>query len=140
MREIIFRGQSVDTKEWVEGYYCGENCEHPFSRNMVEKPYIIQKGTGIWFEVIPETVGQYTGLTDKNGKRIFEGDICWTDLTRPYNIVVFRNGCFMYQCEDNGVTYYDIMTSIEPLVDADKYTEVIGNIHDNPEPLGGDKE
>lgn len=135
MREILFRGKRKDNGAWLEGYY---HYSPRYKMHHIEWFGRVSSGDGILpqhrlTEVIPETVGQYTGLKDKNGKRIFEGDVCSTDLSRPYLVVEFRNGCFMYQCEDNGETYYDIMTPIEPLVDADEFTEVIGNIHDNPE-------
>ena len=71
-----------------------------------------------------------TGLHDRNGREIYEGDIISTDLDRPFNIVVFRNGAFLFQCHDNGKDYYDYMFS---------YGEVIGNIYENPELLKGDE-
>lgn len=81
---------------------------------------------------------QYTGLKDKNGKEIYEGDVLLTDLDRPYLIVEFRNGAFMYQCHDNGRDYYDIMLPLSIAEHTqDKYVEVIGNIYENPELLEG---
>ena len=131
MREILFRGKTLLDK-WIEG-------------DLLQyldwgKVYIAQHYTGAGGqEVIPETVGQYTGLTDKNGKKIFEGDIVSTDLERPYNIVVFRDGCFMFNCNDGDQDYYDIML---PILRSEhthyEYGEVIGNIYDNPELLRGD--
>ena len=79
---------------------------------------------------------QYTGLKDKNGAEIYEGDILSTDLSRPYLIVEFRNGAFMYQCHDGGRNYYDFMEPAnEGLKFNTKYHEVIGNIYENPELL-----
>lgn len=82
---------------------------------------------------------QYTGLKDKNGKEIYEGDIISTDLDRPFNIVVFRNGAFMFQCHDNGKDYYDYMFSVDEESDRWEYGEVIGNIYDTPELLKGEE-
>ncbi|MED1607774.1 YopX family protein [Cytobacillus kochii] len=77
---------------------------------------------------------QYTGIKDKNGKEIYEGDAVSTDLSRPYLIVVFRNGAFMYQCHHNNQDYYDHMEpAFSDEVESTKFHEVIGNIYENPE-------
>ena len=134
MREYLFRGKSVGTGKWIEGFYCGENCEHPFSRNMVEKPYIIRKGTGFWFEVIPETVGQFTGLTDKNGKKIFEGDVI-----RAYSEI----GGYDFTAEVEWGNFIKgwYCGKHRPMYDGfNNEYEVIGNKWDNPELLEGGAE
>ena len=139
MREILFRGKQTDNGEWIEGAYS------PFHLNFgerEEKPHIIiisddEDIDGLWCEVIPETVGQYTGLTDKNGKRIFEGDIvhCVSKLDSADMVIIFECGQFRmilaekYHEYQTNVGYYDINCFAK---------EVIGNIHDNPELLGGE--
>lgn len=120
MREILFRGKRTDNGEWIEGYL------YRISEKL--NPFIMLKNaTGESHEVDPETVGQYTGLTDKNGKKIFEGDI----VTMPKygggrikSVVYFKGGKFAV----NGSNYS--FKDICP-----KNMKVIGNIYDNPELL-----
>ena len=131
MRENLFRGKRVDG-EWEYGYYVR------FGATGSRRAYLLPHYASALYvvDVIPETVGQYTGLTDKNGKKIFEGDLVSTDIARPYNIVEFRDGCFMFNCNDGGDDYYDIMLPItKETHTVYEYGEVIGNIHDNPEML-----
>lgn len=122
-REILFRGKRTDNGEWVEGYLC--ECHH---KDTGKYDYAIQEmfeNGYIMHEVIPETVGQYTGLTDKNGKKIFEGDICKHRSNYSGNtvisVVTYTDGHFLaLVCENSG---FELSEKLE----------VIGNIHDNPE-------
>jgi uncharacterized phage protein (TIGR01671 family) len=138
MREILFRGKTR-TGKWVQGDY-----EH-FEADGITYPMI-----SVWGEfhkdVIRETVGQYTGLTDKNGKKIFEGDIVTT------NYKLGRGGYYTFE-----VYYNENLCQFALTINSGSYTknkqydwlqltalkakkiEVIGNIHDNPKLLKGDK-
>lgn len=137
MREILFRGKREDNGEWIFGSLHIEYGEADRNGNKTLN-YRILGMRGECDYVDPETVGQYTGLIDKNGKKIFEGDIVSADIKRPYLIVEFRDGCFMFNCNDGGEDYYDIMLPIlkEPQTEYE-YGEVIGTIHDNQELIGG---
>ena len=122
MREILFRAKTIDSNEWIYGYYLKGK----------DKTYIAIKereNEAGWDieEVIPETVGQYTGLKDKNGKMIFEGDIV-TGLFNYNKItgyIKYGSDCTFY-IERNGL--YGIL-----LNNAEDWLEVIGNIYGNPE-------
>ena len=131
MREILFRGKRTDNSEWIYG-------------DLVQWSDGVQifdyDGVGkVKNNVIPETVGQYTGLKDKNGKRIFEGDIvyCKSRLDNANMVIIFERGQFRmvlsenYRSDQTNSGFYDINCF-------DK--EVIGNIHDNPELLKGGEE
>ena len=145
MREILFRGKRLDNGEWVEGYFANETCDGLFSP-MYEQANIIIKGSGWWVPVDPATVGQFTGEVDKNGKRVFEGDLFQDDDT--VCVVIFKSGCF--RLEWRGITGtrtesgYDECGGGWGIVDCEpidywyiKDMEVIGNIHDNPKLLEG---
>ena len=138
MREILFRGKRVDNGKWVKGslFVEGARCE-------------IVRGTcntvGIeGVDIISETVGQFTGLTDKNGKKIFEGDIIayqFYDEERIDGVVKY--GAFNCSCCDGVFGWYvdggDIRRQkAEDECVSDNY--VIGNIFDNPKLLKGGAE
>lgn len=130
MREILFCGKRVDNGEWVEG---------DVHKNIdFSKAHIHPNGERVRsFDVLPETVGQYTGLTDKNGVKIFEGDIVickkeicgnFIDSCVEIGFVEMKHGAFGLHRKQG---YY------RPFKDwlEDYEYEVIGNIHDNPELL-----
>ena len=132
MREILFRGKRTDNGEWIEGYAAMSGGTFIICDNG------LTYGGFIVYEVIPETVGQYTGLTDKNGVKIFEGDIVryGTNTNRADNKeiheVVFetRGGSGYF-----GIRISEIETWNFCLEVPAKFMEVIGNVHDNPELL-----
>ena len=147
MREILFRGKS-DLLGWVEGWYCPEVKwgEHHFPVGITHKT---KEG---WLDdvvVIPETIGQFTGLTDKNGKKIFEGDIIKSDNGKQSAVSVVCYGEFsprmfydllenfvMQRPKEKIVGLFLKSTGEEMLLSNNsKLIEVIGNIHDNPELL-----
>ena len=119
MREILFRGKRLDHGVWEEGYYSPMDLPS-YDAEPVDVPCIIRKKDLLWCKVDPATVGQYTGRTDKNGKKIFEGDIIKAEWG------------YQGEVEFDSFIYAMMESTIDDNV------EVIGNIHDNPELL--DKE
>lgn len=132
MREILFRGKRVDNGEWVYGAFCGQSSESIFGKSQ-ESSNIIKYGDpfdGHWFDIDPASVGQYTGLTDKDGTRIFEGDIVVSpNRTRPM-VIRWNDGCFEIALNH----FYVICRLGERQICVGKL-RVVGNIHDNPELL-----
>ena len=159
MREILFRGKRIDNGEWVYGNLV-RGCDEKYA-------YIVEFGNKElcrnYINVKPDTVGQYTGLTDKNGKKIFEGDIIrYADL---YDYNCYLESIDNPEVYDNidlgniwtidevvygikvGYPAFDLnecdfeINGLSELSESGQYFyEVIGNIHDNPEILkGGDK-
>lgn len=137
MREIIFRGKRVDNGEWIEGYFLPGNERQ--SLHPCIFVYLPETQSFECFDIDIDTLDEYTGLTDKNGTRVFEGDIIKQVI--PHNLVqpfIFTvNWCeecamFVLPCITNDAFESDftVMRSDE--------IEVIGNIHDNPELLKGE--
>ncbi|EGC8431308.1 hypothetical protein H9185_001187 [Listeria monocytogenes] len=143
MREILFRGVSTDSIEWIEGWYE----MYPYGRWPLKETIIpAEEAKGGHFhhvEVIPETVGQFTGLTDKNGKKIFEGDICRVCLDPEICIAHIqydeRTASFNMRYNDYQCNTFLDMRLAENRVGDRVWIEVIGNIHDNPELLEGQR-
>ena len=123
MREILFRGKN--NYKWFYG---------DLRRLNDGRVTICQDGEPFPYEVYPETIGQFTGLIDKNGMRIFEGDLIRSTETGETAIVQWfsEHSAFMIWCKtSNQVGFlYECEKSI---------IEVIGNIHDNPELIGGEE-
>ena len=140
MREILFRGKRCDNGEWVQGYYI--RADHHWHKHGIHKDWIASgaSANGGWFAlhnkyaVKAETIGQFTGLTDKNGKKIFEGDIIeWFaqgESERPdFGYIEYDEQSFVWRvCWQKYDP--DFMEGMQQ-----EYISVIGNIHDNPELL-----
>ena len=140
MREILFRGKQLDRGEWVEGWYE----MYPFGKWPVKTSIIpseeAKDGHYEHVQVDPSTVGQYTGLKDKDGKRIFEGDIIQYyerqldgKDTPVCDVVAYTEGGFAVKSYFLNNWLWDSVHGNIQLRDV----EVIGNIHDNPELLKG---
>ena len=130
MRTIKFRGKSTITGEWAYGYYSVRGTTHHFISFMNDNHQ--------WqdVEVIPESVGEWVSLKDKNGKEIYEGDIfggfwscgyvVWCDKCRSFQYFMNEYGCGACMGD---VHWYELVDSAE--------LEVIGNIYENPGLLQG---
>ena len=159
MREILFRGKREDDGKWVYGYYGefhnrplvdGPNICQIFEPCEIESKLFNSMIGGIWHHIDRETVGQFTGLTDKNGTKIFEGDIVkLTEKNDKYEwvaVVEFGNpnsyyswGWQLKPITKNVEYNLDILCWVD-IDDFGVYCEVIGNIYDNPELLKGGAE
>lgn len=141
MREILFRGKRTDNGELVYGLLCVKYFQElPHGRFVIQyKPKSDHKEWQPEYmvaEIDAETVGQYTGLTDKNGKKIFDGDIC----RNPKNgeiVSVKWHGTMAGFVLSKRKEKSNLFNFGELFRAYDKY-EVIGNIHDNPELLKGE--
>ena len=121
MREILFRGQAFGSREWIYGHY----------RNGRKVHIIYQdENSDNCYAVRPESICQFTGLTDKNGKKIFEGDIV-RYMNKETMVVVWNKDSASFAIAYSAINFNYIAT----ISSAHIYLEVIGNIHDNPELL-----
>jgi uncharacterized phage protein (TIGR01671 family) len=139
MREILFSGKRADSGEWISGMPCATE---------QSGIYAIQTMEGGIFDIIPESVSEFSGLCDKNGKKIFEGDIVKAD---GYIFTVKFGKCGGVANDDNfgymGFYFEGFDEITKKCMDLGLRKdicyfvnrEVIGNIHDNPELLKGDR-
>lgn len=127
-REVLFRGKRVDNGEWIEGFFA-KSGDKTFILidNDIAVGYVAMK------EVIAETSGQYTGLTDKNGTKIFEGDIIECDwfnamvkIEHRKHLIIFDRASFCGEWRIGNNKYNNFLH--------DTFNrKIIGNIYDNPE-------
>ena len=134
----LFRGKRVDTGEQIEGFYhrVTDNWTHTnvhFITCFQDMPLTGETILTVQHRVDPDTVGECTGLRDKNGKLIFEGDIVegcdFTVEDGGFGVVGFDDGAFTVSGNNIEGTFYENYWGLD--------FEVIGNIHDNPELLKG---
>ena len=136
MREILFRAKRADNGEWVEGYFAIGKCyldeKERYAILPIDLCFYPHCEINEWIEIDPETVCQYTGLKDKNGKRIWENDIVSGYFNHKKITGFIKYG-------SNAVYYIEREGSYGIHLDnSEDWLEVIGNIFDNPELLKGE--
>lgn len=170
MREILFRGKRIDNEEWVFGSLLIDGEAHkPASKENLSfsKHYIVPETdveniqtrfndgafylNTIAYHIIPETIGQFTGLNDKNGKKIFEGDIIQYSIEEDQAVFVSDVKFGEFNPDGGALLNTNVGFYVELVDQEGKRTymrkdigywvkfrgvEIIGNIHDNPELLG----
>lgn len=131
MREILFRGKRVDNNEWVYGFLSKSRGNSHFLSLCIDHE---ENGVMLSSIVEPETIGQYTGLSDKSGVKIFEGDIVNIIRAEENGRVEWRENDAAFEVVGDWLE----ASFLENLWGYD--VEVIGNIYENPELLKGEGE
>lgn len=131
-REILFRGKRIDNGEWMEGYV-SKYFDGFKTATCIAWPTRETITGSLCYDVDPATVGQYTGLTDKNGKKIFEGDVMEFDAYGLHykGKVFFDEGAFCVTCNHPTASTFLIIALYHDAI-------CVGNIHDNPKLLEGE--
>ena len=147
MREILFRGKRLDNGEWLEAGTLLQNSDNErlcwmpvygdkFGTVEDNDGNILRMEYGTLYKVDPATVGQYTGLTDKNGKRVFEGDVVRDMDGTTYPVVWGGTGFYLrYDPPRAHGMGYELLPLCYYWHAHGPIIEIIGNIHDNPELL-----
>lgn len=142
MREILFRGKQIKYGKWIEGYYCPKPYSH-FPCEPTIFPFETINKDWHGERVDPETVGQYTGLTDKNGRKIFEGDIVagtaysseWIGVIVWIDEIATFGARYFHRTDPTAWQNSSILTAVSRHRQDKFAAQVIGNIYDNPELL-----
>ena len=134
-REILFRGKWIDNGEWVHGYLIGDDVIVGEIIEFEDEYFYCE----FWWKVDPKTVGEFTGLCDKNGANIFEGDILKVDTefeNSTIHRVIWGGSYPAFEIEPNP---YDDCNGLQYVAHVCENTtcQIIGNIHDNPDLLKG---
>ena len=130
-REIIFRGKRIDNGEWVYGYFW--HIKEHYNPKLSNRHCIKSIKNGLDYEVIPETIGQLTGLNDKYGVKIFEGDILLSESWGSNARSKRKTHIVEWGREKWLAAGYNGEMKVKPSLDTKSDWQVIGNIHDNKE-------
>ena len=141
MKEILFRAKQIDDGEWVEGYYAmmgkGNLIRHYIVQNCALTGLFEDPEDNMYFndvEIDPETLCQYTGMVDRNGKRIWEDDIVKHEISDTLGTVKWYQEDYVGWCVD------DVMIDEQQFTDEMwNECEVVGDIFDTPELLKGEE-
>lgn len=131
-REILFRGKRIDNGEWVEGFYVKHGSRHWIYTGEIQYMYLpVCADLPTKYEVDPESICQYTGYTDLRKKKAFEHDIIFYEDGQCHGHIVFKEGCFLIEWEEEKP---DLRRDIHFWF-TERRAYVVGNVFDNPELL-----
>ena len=150
-REIKFRGMRIEDKKWFYGTVVFDEQKDPFIVGNVLESNEEYISLEFWQPIIPKTLGQFTGLKDKNGKEIYEGDIvvnnnggsyhcremivCWHDYHAGWSLATKIENIGHWAIKAGGHYTSSEIPYVPPLAQVNTHYEIIGNIYENPELL-----